>query len=62
MNVYPGQDWYKVRQKPHRLAQVSAVDGEYVFMYWPDKDIQTCVRRERLNRTTEWLPCPPVSA
>jgi hypothetical protein len=62
MTPYVGQYWLKVREAIKgcghgvRLAQCSAVDKDYAYMYWPDKDQQTRVKLHRFGLTTEWRP------
>lgn len=54
MIPYPGQMWTKTTSG--RQAQVSGMDKDFVYMYWPDRDAQTRVRRPLRRR--EWQPVP----
>jgi hypothetical protein len=52
MDLYPGLLLEK--KTSGRIAQVSGLDDQYVYLCWDDNGVQTRVRRKRFNRTSEW--------
>lgn len=57
MKLYPGMDVVKVRSR--RVAQISGMDRDWVYLYWPDKDHQTRAPRKRVEGwASEWQPTP----
>lgn len=59
--IHVGKDF--VSRGHGRLVQVSAMDVDYVYLYWPHNRGQTKVLRSRFGWPSEWrLPDQDLSS
>lgn len=50
--IRPGAYWRKIRSG--RIAQISGMNADHIWLHWVDDGRQTVVKRERFRRTSEW--------